>query len=546
MREHPTAAELEGLVRGDLTREQARLVVRHLLRGCESCVAFIAPYASMLLDGSDRADRSDRSGYPEAAGVSALQVQTGSNAPLRQAAASSGRSPRRARSDGAAATSSPPEVSPISRPASKTPPAANVAVGAGAQSASAGPATPSGVRGSGDEPDRTLLENAYDRAIDRAFAAVMQHGEKAARASARVHETLSQLGADGLDSLRELPAGLRGYAAYEALLERSWAMRREDPKQMVKLAELAVMAAADLRGEGFSAGQVHDFQARAAIELANAYRVTERLEEADSGLQTARGSFRQGSQDRLLGARLLEVEATIHADRGELAVALSTLDLALRTYRRYGDPHLAARSLIKKGLYTFRIGRRRDAIELLTEGLEMIDPRQDGPLVLAAIHNTACCLVEDGRCREARSLLWRHLGLYEQHAGRQDRVMLRWLQAQIYAGLDDLGRSERAYEEVRRDLREVGRLHGEALATVELAAVRLRQGREDVGRGLALEGAQLFLGLDISSEAAASLEILMSRLEKSPTVAPEQVGRILQLLRDAAPGEQPSLLVQSA
>jgi tetratricopeptide (TPR) repeat protein len=503
MSEHPTAAELEGLVRGDLTRDQARLVVRHLLRGCESCVAFIGPYASMLLDGSDR------SGHSRPTRVATPAVQP-----------------------------------PVSQISSRTAPAAGAAAAVG--TSPLGPQAPAAVRASAEGPDRTLLENAYDRAIDRAFAAVMRHGEKAARTSAKAHEALSHLGAEGLEGLGELPADLRGYAGYEALLERSWAMRREDPKQMVKLAELAVTAADDLGEEGFSAGQVQDFQARAAIELANAYRVTDRLEEAQSCLETARGHFREGSQDRLLGARLLEVEANINADRGEFAAALAALEVALRTYRRYGDPHLAGRSLIKKGLYTSRTGRRREAIELLTEGLQMIDPGQDGPLVLAAVHNTACCLMEDGRCREARSLLWRHLGLYEQHAGRQDRLKLRWLQAQIYAGLDDLGRAERAFEEVRLDLREVGRLHGEALATVELADVRLRQGREDVARELALEGARLFLGLDIGREAAAALEVLMSRLERSPAVTPEQVGQILQLLRDAAPDEQPSLLVRSA
>ncbi|HYL05346.1 MAG TPA: hypothetical protein VE075_04870 [Thermoanaerobaculia bacterium] len=536
MSEHPTASELEGLVRGDLTRDQARSVVRHLLRGCESCVALIAPYASMLLDGSDRSGRSP------AAPVFAPAASAGDPG---AAASAVSRFSRRGRPDGAAAASETTAGSPLLPvPAVGASSASSPQMAAAASSQA--PQAPAGAQGSNEEPDRTLVENAYDRAIDRAFAAVMRHGEKAARSSAKVHEALTQLGGEGLESLRELPAELRGFAGYEALLERSWAMRREDPKQMVKLAELAATAAAGLGEEGFSAGQVQDFQARAAIELANAYRVVDRLEEAQSSLGAARGYFGEGSQDRLLGARLLEVEANVHADRGELSAALTALDAALRTYRRYGDPHLAGRSLIKKGLYTSRCGRRKEAIELLTEGLGMIDPGQDGPLVLAAVHNTACCLMEDGRCREARSLLWRHLGLYEQHAGRQDRLKLRWLQAQIYAGLDDLGRAERAFEEVRIGLREAGRLYGEALATVELAAVRLRQGREDVARGLALEGAQLFLGLDINRDCAAALEVLGSRLERSPAVTAEEVGQILQLLRDAAPDEQPSLLVRSA
>src|SRR5258708_20106133 len=317
-------------------------------------------------------------------------------------------------------------------------------------------------------------------------------------------------------------------------------MRREDPKLMAKLAELAVTAAAGLAAEGFSSGQVRDFQARAAVELANAYRVLDRQQEAQSSLEAAREHLREGSQDRWRAARLLEVEANIEGDRGALDESFRALDAALKIYRRYGDPHLAGRSLIKKGLYVTRTGRQREAIELLTEGLEMIDPRQDGPLVLAAVHNTAFCLMQSGRCREARSLLWRHLGLYEQHAGRQDRLKLRWLQAQIYAGLGDFARAERAFGEVRVGLRESGKSHSEALATAELATVTLRRAPEAEARMLACQAAERFLSLEVSAEAAAAVTMLKAKLERAAGPTAELVDQIMPLLRDPAPEEPPN------
>ncbi|HLX08848.1 MAG TPA: tetratricopeptide repeat protein [Thermoanaerobaculia bacterium] len=506
MSEHPSAAELEGLVRGDLTREQAKLVVRHLLRGCESCLAFVAPYASGLLD------RFGRHGHPGTAGPGAAALG-------QTVVASLAGRPGRA---GGTATPLPAAPAPTPLPA----------------------AAERGGR------NRAALESAYERAIDRAFAAVLRHGEQAARTGAKVREMLAQLAAGGLDGMCELPAELRGFAGFEALLERSWAMRREDPRQMVKLAELAATVAAGLGDEGFSSGQVDEFQARAEIELANAYRVMDRLDEARSGIEVARRHFLAGSQDRLLGARLLEVEANIHGDRGELDEALAALEVVLRTYRRYGDPHLAGRSLIKKGIYTARAGRRQEAIELFTEGIEMIDPRQDGPLVLAAVHNTACCLLDDGRCREARSLLWRHLAFYEQHAGRQDRLKLRWLQAQIHAGLGQVARAERAFEEVRLGLREAGKTHCEAMATVDLAGLHQRQGRDEEARSLAIAAAELLLGLALSSETSAALELLKSRLEQAAVLTPELAAQamhqIVQILRETAPDDQPILLVRSA
>lgn len=40
---HPTPARLAGFVRGDLSREDNRAVVRHLLAGCQACSAALRP-----------------------------------------------------------------------------------------------------------------------------------------------------------------------------------------------------------------------------------------------------------------------------------------------------------------------------------------------------------------------------------------------------------------------------------------------------------------------------------------------------------------------
>jgi tetratricopeptide (TPR) repeat protein len=477
MSEHPTASELQGLVHGELTRERAKAVVRHLLSGCDPCISQVAPYASILLD------------------VVGLGRATG------------GALPQRSASDAGAVRARP-----------------------------AGAARPPRAAA---EPDETLLGNAYDRAIDRAFAAVMRHGENAMRVGARAHQLVSRLSADEIAALRDLPPELRGYSGFEALVERSWAVRRDDPPSMVKLAELASAAAAGLADEGFSAGQVHDFQARAATELANAYRVMDRLGEAQITLDAARRHFRAGSQDRLLAARLLEVEANVHADRDELDAAFATLEAALRIYRRYGDPHFAGRCMIKKGLFSVLAGRHREATDALAEGLERIDPRQDPLLAVSAVHNTAFCLVESGRYREARALIWRHLALYNEHAGRQDRLKLRWLQAQIAAGLGDLARAERVWEEVRQGMREAGRPYHVAVTTGELAHLTLRRGDAPRARALALEAAQLFRGIDLKPQALAAMADLQADLERSSAQpAAELVEAVLRLLRDSAPDRQ--------
>ena len=40
---HPTSARLAGFVRGDLSRENNRAVVRHLLAGCQACSTALRP-----------------------------------------------------------------------------------------------------------------------------------------------------------------------------------------------------------------------------------------------------------------------------------------------------------------------------------------------------------------------------------------------------------------------------------------------------------------------------------------------------------------------
>src|ERR1700732_116312 len=134
MNEHPTATELESLVRGDLSREQARLVVRHLLRGCESCVAQIAPYASMLL----AAPAAARHAEPDARATPAdapdhspgdSPATSPGTAKVRRSAAAprSGRrfvSPSGAPAAREAAAAAPALTSPPAPPNARPPPAA--------------------------------------------------------------------------------------------------------------------------------------------------------------------------------------------------------------------------------------------------------------------------------------------------------------------------------------------------------------------------------------------------------------------------------------
>jgi len=351
---------------------------------------------------------------------------------------------------------------------------------------------------------------AYDRAIDRALASVVRYGTQATRESKRVKEVLAVLEQKGVAGFCDLPAHLRGLAGYEALLERSWSLRYDDPRQMVRLCELATVVAAGLSAKRLGGEQVRDLQCRAAIELANAYRVIGRPEEAQASLNEALEFFRMGTQDRLMAARLFVIQAQVSGDRRNFDTALAAFDSAIKVYRQYGEPHQVGDTLIKKGMYCGYACRPEEALAVLNEGLALIDPATHPELALLAIHNLANILVDCAKYREARTLLWRNQPLYQQYARRVLRLKLRLLEGRIHAGIDEPERAERDFLEARRGFAEIGQPYMANLVLLDLAVLHIRQGRDEDARREALEAADIFLGLNIGREAAVAMMLLKS------------------------------------
>jgi tetratricopeptide (TPR) repeat protein len=361
-------------------------------------------------------------------------------------------------------------------------------------------------------PIAPALAAAYDRAIDRALASVLRHGGHACRESKKVRQVLAALERDGVAGFCQLPRHLRGLAAYEALLERSWSLRHDDPRQMVQLCELAAVVAGGLSAKRYGGERVRDLQCRAAIELANSYRVLGRAEEAQASLNEAFELFRLGTQDQLMAARLFVIQAQVSGDRRSFDTSLEAFDAAIKIYRRHGQPHEVGDTLIKKGNYCGYACRPEEALKLLHEGLALIDATLYPELALIAVHNIANILVDCAKYREARTLLWRHLPLYKQYGGRVLRLKLRLLEGRIHAGIGEPERAERDLDEARRGFQEIGQPYMAALLLLDLAALHLRAGRDEDARREAVEAADVFLGLNIGREAAVAMMLLKSTI----------------------------------
>ncbi len=372
-----------------------------------------------------------------------------------------------------------------------------------------------GLLGVADPPEHSLSPreaDEYDDAIDRAFATVLRHAEKFAKKRAR--EVSSPLAVSLLEASPGPPPHLGDVPRFEALLERSWALRHENPDGMVRLAERARAMAERIEPRELGDRRLADLRCRAWVELGNAHRVADHLLEAEQALGRATDLYLQGTQDELLAARLFDVQASLLGACRRFDLAETALDLVFAIHRRRGDHHLAGRALISKGTYVGHQGDAEESVRLIEQGLGLIDQDQDPRLLFVALHNQARFLADCGRLREARIVLWKLKARRLDPGGRISGLKVRWLEGQINARLGELDRAELALLDVKRGFDEAGLAYKAALAGLELAVVLLRRGRTDAAIAEVLAAVDVFQSLGIAREAAVSVLLLKKGCER--------------------------------
>ncbi|HEY4564378.1 MAG TPA: hypothetical protein VIJ36_15445, partial [Thermoanaerobaculia bacterium] len=372
-----------------------------------------------------------------------------------------------------------------------------------------------GLLGLAEPPEPVLSdreEAEYDAALDRAFARALR---KAGNSEERTREALAvPLSAPSGEAPRDHLAHPQGVPAFETLCERSWDLRHDDPAGMVRLAEEARDLAERIAPGEPDLRLASDLRCRAWVALGNAYRVADRLSQAEQALGRATELFVQGTQDELLAARLFDVQASLLGDCRRFDLAESALDLVFAIHRRRGDLHLAGRALISKGLYAGYQGQAKESVRLIERGLELIAPDRDPRLLYVALHNQARALMECGRLRDARIALWQIRARRLDVGGRINELKIRWLEAQINAGLGELDRAELALREVKQGFADAGLGYKAALAGLELGAVLLRGGRTAAAIAEGLAAVDVFLSLGIAREAGVSVLLLKKGFEQ--------------------------------
>jgi len=268
----------------------------------------------------------------------------------------------------------------------------------------------------------------------------------------------------------------------------------------------------------YSATQIVDLQARAWGELANAYRVTDRLREAEDAFGAAFALLKKGTGDGLLRARLLDRHASLLGTLRD-PLALQSLQVVPDLYLEAGETHLAGRALINKALYTFYSGQVQEAIRLNSQGLTLVDVSREPGLGPAAVQNQLLFLTEGGDFRRAKRFLFENRSQL-LNIGRMTALRLRWIEGRIEYGVGKPKRAEAAFRDTREGFEGASLAFAAALVTLDLGLALLRQERADEAEKEVLAASKVFVSLNINNEILAAVVLLENAFRlKTATVS---------------------------
>jgi len=358
-------------------------------------------------------------------------------------------------------------------------------------------------------PDR-LLDEAEERRRgrasrdplrDRTIAAALEQDSRWRLDQRKLDRSLELLGThpEGYDGLtfRQIEA-LHGRPLVEALLQKSWDVRFDDPRAMRWLAYNALKAAESLRPEEHAPAALADLQARAWTRLANAYRITEEFLEAEAAFARARELLRRGSGDLHYLAETAACEASLRSHQRRVTEARELLSRVYRLYLKLGDRHLAGQALLSTGLLSEYTGASRQGVFLFRQGLGLLEPDRDPQLVAAGQQGLIIELVASHEYREASALFLKS----DLRQRLNDNPRVRWLEGRLLAGLGQLTKAENALRNVQEELRESRYALSAATVGLHLLSVLEKQGKYSQLRKTALESYIVFRDLKIRREAA--------------------------------------------
>lgn len=354
-----------------------------------------------------------------------------------------------------------------------------------------------------EEPER-LEEERVRRALDRALRhEALVEGER--RLAPALRERLRALTPERQHEAIRRKRTFRFYSLADLLADEAREQAPVDVARALDAAQLAVAVARQLDPAAYPRGLVADTTARAWAALGNARRVRGELDAAERAFGRARSHLGLGARDPLERADVLSLLGSLRLDQLRLRGATEGLEEAAELYRAAGDRTGEGKVLMKLARVAAEAGDPESAVRLLERAEPLVDSASDRRLLLKARHARAARLTEAGRAWEAMALFRSLRRDFLRTMSPMEAQHLPWLAGRIYEGLDQLDQAAEAYDSVRRFFRENEHDFDFVVSTLDLVAVRLKQGRTRDVQRLAEQMLPVFASCDLPKEAMKAL-----------------------------------------
>ena len=327
----------------------------------------------------------------------------------------------------------------------------------------------------------------------------------------------------------------RRFALCRRLMDLSFALRHRRPRGGVVYAEAAVAVAEALPERGTLKLAADDFRAEAWGTLANAHKVSGDHTRASAAWKAAHAHRSSGSQDPLLEARLAFLEGSFRTQRRHYSKAVELYRRASHIYLRLGADHEAGEALMGAGRAWGDRGDSDKALSSLVEAAGLLDPGRDPDLFLSLQQDVALYSDNAGFSAYGLRLLVDVGELYAGLGADLRSLRARWTLGRIAisTGEDDL--AAQVLDGVRRAFVAQSLPFDAALASLELAAILVGEGRAAEVKALVEDMLPVFNALAIPREATAAL-LLFCLAARAEEATADLVAEALDGLREGQKG----------
>lgn len=365
--------------------------------------------------------------------------------------------------------------------------------------------------GESEQPDTSPAANEYDYGnafakVDQAVSALLSPNPAAGASPETLWAELGALPASEQVEKVQSDPRFAAPAVVKDLMDRSHDVRYRDPEEMMRLADLARLAAEACSPK--QAGQelrLADLRARAWGQFGNALRVNGRLREAEAALMSAESYRGAGTGDPMLRASLVERWSSLRAAQGLYDSAVELAEEVGQIYRELGETHLLASTMVQKAIAYLYASEPESAIRTLNRAIPLIDHEDDPNLLLAACHNLIHAYVALDRPEQALLLYSEIRTLYREFDDPMILLRAAWQEGNLLRDLGHLRAAETILFNARKGFLERNLAYEAALISLDLAAIYVKLGLSEDLKQTVAAAVPIFRALGVDREALAAL-----------------------------------------